>query len=33
MHFVEKKYKFNKSEMESKMENPTQCFRETSIAL
>ena len=33
MHFVEQKYKLNKNETESKMENPTHSFRETNLAL
>ena len=31
MHFVEQKHKLNKNETESKMENLTQSFRETSF--
>ena len=31
MHRVERKYKFNKNEAESKMENPTHSFRETNF--
>ena len=35
MHFVEQKYNinFNKNQTKSKMENPTQSFRETNLAL
>ena len=32
MQFVEQKYKLNKNETESKMENPTHSFSETRIA-
>ena len=33
MNFVEQNIKFNKNEMESKMENPTHSFRETDLVL
>ena len=33
MHFVEKNINFNKSERESKMENPTHTFIETKLVL
>ena len=33
MHFVEKNVNFNKNEMESKIENPRQAFREKNLVL
>ena len=33
MHFVEKNINFNKNKTKSKMENPTQSFRETNLVL
>ena len=33
MHFVESNVNFNKNKTEMKMENPTNCFRETNLEL
>ena len=33
MYFVEQKYKFNKNETESKMENLTNSFRDMNLML
>ena len=33
MNFVEQNMNFNKNKTESKMENPTQSFRETNLRL
>ena len=33
MHFLEQKIDFNKNETESRMENPTRRFRDTSLGL